>query len=284
MKHLMKFHKSTIFVFVALLMALPLTSSNTYGDGDANLDPSCGVTTADIDMGSFSAGADGTEIESSWVTGGAVAGTLEVTAGDWLGVGTLATGTVTLGGPIATETITLNGVSYTGVNGAPTDNTEFTADSTDAVAASTLASSINADTRTGTTDDISAESTGNVVIIRAATLGTGGNAITMAEAVTDARTVLDGATLSGAEAPGITHMESIATRYAITTDGSSSTGAAYSAKTPFAADTVLHVLTTSVDPGQNTRISLQVSGIGTLINLPYSGALTQTLTFTVTCV
>lgn len=273
-----------VFAFAALLMVMPLANSNAFGDGDANLDPSCGVTTTNIDMGSFSIGADGTEVETSWVTGGAVAGTLEVTAGDWLGVGTLSTGVITLTNVISTDIVTINGLAYTGVASGATEG-QFNIGGDDIITATNLASSINADTRTGVTvvaQDLTSESTGNVVIVRATVLGTTGNSIDLVSS--DSTMVVDAATLTDAEASGVTHMESTATKYAITTDGTSSTGTSYAGKTALDADTVLKVLTSTVDPAQNVRISMHISGDGTLINLPYSGALTQTLSFTVTCV
>ena len=272
-------------LFAGLLMALPLVNSNAFGDGDANLDPSCGVTVPPtINLGSFSAGADGVELESIMVTGGAVAGTLEVTAGDWLGVGTLATGFLTLTNVIATDVITLNGLVFTAVAGAPSAG-EFQVGADDSATASNLATAITGDARTGITvasQDQSGEATGNIVIVRATVLGTTGNSIDLVSS--DTTIVASSATLTGAEAPNVVHMESTATKFVITTDNTASTGTAYSAKTAFEADTVLKVMTTTIDPAVNARMSLQVSGIGTLINLPYSGALTQTLSFTVTCI
>jgi len=283
-----KYTQPTIFVFAALLMVMPLANSNAFGQstGISNLNPSCGIDVpGSIDMGSISDGADGIEEVISTINAtGTQSSILDVVAGDWEGVGSNATGVVTLVNVASSETITLNGLVYTAVTGTKSGNTQFSIDTSDSAAATDLTASINADTRSGTTDDISAEVFDNVIVVYAATVGTGGNAITMAEAVTDAGTTVSGSTLSGAENAGIVHMQAETTKYAITTDSTSSTGATYAQKTNFAADSVSKVLSSTVTPANEVSLSLQVSGDGTLENMSYSGTLTQTLTFTATCI
>ncbi|WP_371503712.1 hypothetical protein [Nitrosopumilus adriaticus] len=279
-------NRIVVFAFATLLMAMPLANS-AFADGDATLDPTCGVTIpGTISLGSFSAGADGTEVESSMATTGSQAGTLELSASDWTGVGQNARGSVLLVGVVATETITINGLVYTAVAGAKADNTQFSIDTSMVAAATDLAASINADVRAGTLNDVSATSTENLVFLEQTVVGTGGDATTLAEAVADAGTLISGATFTGGENSGVVHMQSEVTRYVITTDGTASTGVAYASKTPIEVASTNKVLTIPAeltDPAQNVRLSLQVSGDGTLENLPYDGVLQQTLTFTVTC-
>ena len=275
-----------VFAFAALLMAMPLANS-AFADGDASLDPTCGVTIPpSIDLGSFSAGADGTEVESSMATTGSQQGTLELSASDWTGVGQPARGQILMVGAIAGDTVTINGLLYTGVDGARSDDTEFSVDTSDAATATDLAAAITADSRSGTLDDVTATSTENLVFLESTVVGTGGNAITLVETVANTGTLVSDATFANGEATGVVHMQSEVTKYNITTDGTASTGVAYASKTAIDIASTNKVLTTPgslTDPAQNVRLSLQVSGDGTLENLPYDGALVQTLTFTVTC-
>jgi hypothetical protein len=79
------------------------------------------------------------------------------------------------------------------------------------------------------------------------------------------------------------HMLSSVTKYAITTDGSSSAGTLYSEKIPLASKNVEHVLTTTATPKYDISLSLQISGDDTLYGMPYTGLLFQTLTFISEC-
>ena len=75
---------------------------------------------------------------------------------------------------IATDLLIVNGLTYTGVDGAKNDNTEWIADSTDEAAVIDIADSIN--DRDG--DNVIATAEGTTVSIRAVAEGTVGNAIT----------------------------------------------------------------------------------------------------------
>lgn len=274
-----------IFAFASLLLAMPLANS-AFADGDANLDPTCGVTTpTTIDLGSFSLGADGGNVESSMATTGSQAGTLEVVAGDWLGVGQPSRGSILLVGVATGDSFTINGLAYNAVATLGVAG-DFVPGATDTLTATALEAVIDADVRSGTTDDVVSTADENMLFLEAVTVGTAGDAITLVETVSDAGTLISGATFSGGEATAVKHMESTATKYTITTDGSISTGQTYAQKTALAADTVLKVLTIPAEltaPGTNVRMSLQISGVGTLLALPYDGALDQTLAFTVSC-
>ena len=148
-------------------------------------------------------------------------------------------------------------------------------------AATDLAASINS------RDAAAMDATGqlNAVLLRTDARGTAGNAFTLTEGVANAGTTVfpTGGTLGGAEAAGVVHMQSEATKFVITTDGSTNAGIAYSAKNPIGQAAVNTLLTANVDTDQDVRLYMQISGDGTLENLPYDGALTQVLTFTVTC-
>jgi len=273
-------NKISIMMFTAILVAWPLTATNAFGDGDATLDADCPVTIpASINMGNFAIGADGTEVLSTMATDGTVGGTLELSAGDWKGVGTSAKGTIVVVGIVATETVTVNSLVYTAVAGAKSGNTQFSIDTSDTATATDLAASINS--RDGAA--VTAVQQLNAILLKADTLGTGGNSFTLAETVTDAGTTISGATFAGAEATGVVHMQAEATKFVITTDGTTNAGVAYASKTAIGVDGVNTLLTANVDIANDVKFYMHISGVGTLEALPYSGALTQVLTFTVTC-
>ncbi len=108
---------------------------------------------------------------------------------------TFSTGTAQCISVIAGNTLVANGVTYTAVDGAKTNNTEFSADTGDNECAADLKDSIENDTRPGTLGDISAEVTTNTVTITTDVLGVGGDVITLEE--TGGNITLSGALLSG---------------------------------------------------------------------------------------
>jgi len=267
-------------MFAASLMSMPFANVDVFGDGDATLDPSCPVTIpGSINMGSFSIGTDGTEVLSTMATPGTVGGTLELSAGDWKGVGSSAKGTIVVVGIVATETVTVNSLSYQAVAGAKSGDTQFSIDTSDTAAATDLAASINS--RDGAA--VTATQNLNAILLKADTVGTAGNAFTLAEDVADAGTTVSGATFAGGEASGVVHMQAEATKFVITTDGTTNAGITYANKNAIGVDGVNTLLTANVDVANDVKLYMQISGVGTLENLPYSGALTQVLTFTVTC-
>lgn len=77
------------------------------------------------------------------------------------------------------DNVTVNGLLYTAVAGSKSDFTEFTMSGTDAVNATDLAHSIHNDTRSGSSGDLSASSSGAIVTATTDVSGTGGNAITL---------------------------------------------------------------------------------------------------------
>lgn len=106
-----------------------------------------------------------------------------------------ASATATLTSAIATDAVTFNGLLYTAVSGTPSAG-EFDIDTSDTLAAASLANAINIDVRVGTiATGISATSASAVVTMTAVATGIGGNAITVTSA--DGTIVISAAVLSG---------------------------------------------------------------------------------------
>jgi hypothetical protein len=128
------------------------------------------------------------------VSGGSTFATGTVTFATAL-ANAFATGTAQCTSVIATDTCTVNGLTYTAVAGAKSDNTEFSIDTGDTACALDLADSIDNDTRSGTTGDVSAISATDTVTITTDVEGTAGNAITLAQ--TGGTITLSGAVFTG---------------------------------------------------------------------------------------
>ena len=95
--------------------------------------------------------------------------TMEISSSDTDDVG-VAQGTLTLVSAIAGDVATVNGLVYDAVAGAAADFTEFSIDTSDTAAATSLAAAITGDTRTGTTvptADTYADSSAGVVTVKA---------------------------------------------------------------------------------------------------------------------
>jgi hypothetical protein len=108
---------------------------------------------------------------------------------------TAATGTITAASVLAADTTTINGLVYTAVAGVKADSTEFSIDGTDTDVAEDLASSITADTRSGTVGDLSATFLAAVVTATSTLEGTAGNVVTLVSS--NARLTVSGSTFSG---------------------------------------------------------------------------------------
>ncbi len=109
-----------------------------------------------------------------------------------------ATGTAQCTTVLADDTITVNGLLYTAVSGTPAED-EFDIDTGDDETATSLATQITADTRSGTLNDVTATATTDTVTMTQTVTGVGGNATTLAQ-VGDTIT-LSGATFSGGSDP-----------------------------------------------------------------------------------
>ncbi len=276
--------KSILFVFAlaAMLVAWPLTAQQAYaGETDASLDADCPVNfPATLSFSAFAIGVEGAEeVISAMSTGGTKAGNLRIDAEDWKGDGQADDGSVTFQGVGIGDIAIVNGITYTGIAGTPSDNITFEADAGDVAAATSLTEEINA----GDGTDLTATATLNTVLIL--DNADGDNSKTLS--TTDApRVVVSAANLEGGEANDVVHMLAEDTHYLVTSTGTPpSTGSSYASKLSLNSDAVgdLVVLGTT-DRDQPVNFIFHITGVGTLIALPYSGTLTQELTVDVTCV
>lgn len=270
-----------VFAFAAMLMAMPLANSNAFGDGSSDLDNVCGFTTTNpFSFGDFANGATVTEQTVSFpavasTTGSAI---FTVAATDWIGDGDRSSGTMTITTSTDAQTVIVGGITYTAKD-SPSTGTEFQSTASGAVAsAQSLAEKVRANDSTmrATTDGA------NIVTFAAETRGSGGDSKTLT-AGTSTSVAVSGATLSGGGSNAVKHMEGEVTKFKITSDGTSSSGVAYASKTAFNVAGVTKDMIGSTDPDNSLAISLEITGVSTVINLPYDGPLTQTLTFTVIC-
>jgi len=108
---------------------------------------------------------------------------------------TFSTGTAQCTSVIAGDEVVINGLTYTAVDGAKTDNTEFSADTGDNECAADLADSVNNDVRVGTLGIVSASPTTDTVTLTSDQLGTAGDPTTLTQ--TGGTITLSGATFSG---------------------------------------------------------------------------------------
>lgn len=92
---------------------------------------------------------------------------------------TFSTGTVTCATAIQGNTAVINGLTYTGVDGAPADFTEFSVDTGNNETATSLAAAVNGDARSGTLGDVSASPSSAVVTLTSDVAGAAGDATTL---------------------------------------------------------------------------------------------------------
>ena len=277
----MNYTKNTaIFAFVALLMALPLVSSNAFGAGEVTIPGTCGFTApAAIDMGTLTSNVIGTETAAfAFGTTGSTFGSLEVSAGDWLAAGSSAVGSISLDTVIITDAVLVDDQTFT-ATAATQDSTNFIVGGTDIVTAANLATAINLNAL----DDATATATENVVLVRTVTLGTAANSVVLSTG--DTTITIGAGGFGGAVAATTKVMESEVTRFSITITGVDPVTSAYADKSneamplDTAGDLVLVPLT---DPAFDTKMRFHLTGVGTIL-IPYSGDLTQTLTFSAVC-
>lgn len=114
--------------------------------------------------------------------------------------GTKATATFTLINVVAGNEVIVNGIVYTGVDGVKANNTQFSVDTSDALATIDLADSITNDDRVGITIptmDVDASPATNVVTVTAKTAFALGNSIDISSGagtiVASSATLLTGA-------------------------------------------------------------------------------------------
>lgn len=282
--------KSILFVlaFAAMMLAWPMTAQTAFADGStSSLNLACGVTTpGTIAFGSFSLDTPPAAQEfNDMAKLGAEIGTFDVEATDWLGVAQRSSGAILVVGAVATNVVTVNGLIYTA--GATNDANTFIPGATDAATAITLAAAINANAETGldeATHDVDATAVGTTVLLRSDVADADGDNIGVIQTVGTGTLVASAATLLNGEDAGVIHMLASNTHYTVTVDGSSSTGEIYSVKKALAATGVDLSLAPQTEATTNLQMTLEISPLtAEMLNLPYNGALSQTLTFTSLC-
>lgn len=282
--------KSILFVLAigAMMLAWPLTAQTAFADGStSSLNLECGVTTpGTIAFGSFSLDTPPAQQEFNDMEKlGAEIGTFDVEATDWLGVAQRASAAITVLSPIVGDVFTYETITVT-VSATTDDADNFQLGATDAATAILLAAAINlnADAGDEATVDVDAVAVGTTVILRSDITGIAGNDVNIAQTTGTATLVASSATLINGEDTGVIHMLASNTKYTITVDGSSSSGDNYAAKTNLAATGVDLSLASQTESTTNLQMSLEINpSTANMLNLPYNGALTQTLTFTSLC-
>ncbi len=265
-----------VFAFAALLFVMPLATPNAVAtEGQANLLATCGfdIPPAIIDMGTLIAGSDGSEVEVTLIHAGSGSTYLEVVPLDWFGTGVSSTGTITIvSQPVGTvDNTTVGGIEYNAgfsyILGADTTET-----------ATNFAAAIDADT------DFTATSSGNEVYVVYNTPGIAGDLIVFTTISPSAITLTGSGTLENGADPEV-HLDASVTKYDYVNNGDTALATSdYTAdKATVGASSNTHEVFATSDPDHNVVIQFQLSADGTLLNMPYSGALTQDLTFTYDC-
>lgn len=276
-------NSTIVFAFVAMMMAAPLSISNAFGDEiDANMDNTCGFDTsslAGLDFGTFdptdseSGNALEQEVQLTPVTDTSASARVQITVADWFGVGTRASGTLTMSSDIgAGIDVVLGSNTYSSISGA-TSGLNFQSDGNAVADAQELATAIRA---ADSTVNVSTSGT-NVVTIENIIRGTAGNSVTLTGAVgvtasdttlttgdNTPQLIMDGETTKFDLNVGSTASDTYANKVAVVTLGSS------------------QEVLGGTDPEQNIFIAMEIDPVtATFQNLPYDGPLTQEITITV---
>lgn len=283
-----------VLAFASIMVAMPFSTANSKAFAEettALIVGSCGYNVpASLAFASITPGTT-TTLSASFTDWSVVAdkngsSRILVEGSDWVGLGDRAEGSITVVGIAEDETVEVRGVTYTAKD-APSLATEFLSGATnDLDSAESLATKIRANdslVRTSTSGT-------NVVTIQAETRGNGlgspQNGYSLAEAVTDAGTLVSGANLSGGGSNVQTHLVAENTKYAITTDNTAPTttyGSMTAFKTAAAAAVAPKEMIGGTDVSNPIKLNLGIDVTSALTNLPYEGTITQTLTFTITC-
>lgn len=270
------------------------TNATTFLNDSCGLDIRKGINLGTINMGLISP-----EITTIIKTSGTVNSELSIRADDWREGETRSTVVLTVTNintlnPDDQRIFFVNGIMYVGIDDITKlgeHNGFFTLDrSSDENTAASIAHAINGNNRIRHLADVPeqfifAKAVGNQVFLTASVPGVSGNDVSTWVGISSSILFnFDSEFMYGGYAgTNPEHMLSSVTRYTITVDGSSSTGIPYSEKISFPSKGVSHVLTTNASPAKNINLSLQISGIDTLFDMPFSGPLFQDLTFTSSC-
>ena len=283
---------SFVFVFAAMLMAMPFATGTAFAETTtALIAGSCGYNVpSTLAFATITPGTTTTLSASftdwSVVTDKNGSSRILVEGSEWVGLGDRAQAKITITQIDEDENVVVRGVTYLAKD-TPVGATEFqsTTGATAIQSAESLASKIRAN------DSLLRLSTGgtNVVTIQAETAG---NALTQNDYTftsTGTTVTLDPSDNSfGGGALNVdTHLVAENTHYDITTDGSAAdtTYATMSAfKTAVDAAVAPQEMIGGTDVNFPLKVNLAIKvDAGALINLPYEGTITQTLTFTITC-
>lgn len=222
-----------VFAFAAMLLVMPLTASNVYGDGESSVDPDCGYDIpSNIAMGTIVRGSVGTEAAQTVFTaqetnGLGAAFSVKATT-NWVGAGDRASGTITLVDIANTETVTVGTNAYEGKTSGASGGQEFnisttsTADQDDAEAIALLINALDTTVRATTSGT-------SVITILAETRGSAGDSIALA--TTSGTSSVSAANLANGGDNIADHLLADATAVNVKVDESASdTGVAFASK------------------------------------------------------
>ncbi len=303
--------RNTTFVimFAAMMMAMPLASSNVFADvttNSANLDAECGFDFSDasIDFGNIQRGDSAADIGEKIVTIPTIpsatgSSKITVTTTSWnsVGGGASAQGSLNLVGVETGTAVTVGNNIYTATNadgqvitseivtdGDGVETTEETIDTPingfivsgedvdDATALSNAINTLDSQTFTSTTTD-------NTVSIVVNQAGTEGNSIPLSADNNDVVVT----PFAGGTTEDVIIMEGETTRFSFSGDGSDVSGS-YDDKQQSAIPGNKLVVLSGTDPTQSLLMSIMIDPISAdFFNLPYSGSIAQEMTIDVSC-
>ncbi|MCV0409924.1 hypothetical protein [Nitrosopumilus sp.] len=281
-----------VIAFAALMMTIPFATGTVFADEiDANLDANCGFSTsalAGLDFGSFTADQDAAtvgeqEVQLTPVPDTVASARVSVTVDDWFGVGTRASGTITLASAAVGDTVTIGTTDYDAIAG-PTSGTNWDQRGDDIADAAELAAAIRGNE--GTVYKVSTAGT-NVVTVNTVSRGTAQNTVVLSEDTTGSTIITrDSAAststnvLNGAVDTPQLIMDGETTKFDMNV-GSTASNTYNNLRSVITLGTAQEVLG-GTNPAQNIFFALQIDpASATFSNLPYDGALTQEITVTV---
>lgn len=291
-------NRTVVITFAALLMVMPLASSNVFAtehrnndmEGTADLLAVCGIFVSEnIDFGQIAPGVDSKEVDASVTTrNSSIDGFgISVTGSDWIGTDSgPASGEITVSNVLVGNTVVIGDITYIAVaqgealNPVTPTSAEFNINSENDVTTVNLASAISS-ADAGTTMTISQPKDGKFTVT-AIEVGDSGNSILFASESNPSTISVSGSgTLEGGT-DGVTHLLADVTKFSFTTDGTTVEASDYASKTSSLGVTPVD-LTTDAQIDQNIALKFQITTFDTLKAMPYSGDLTQQITFTTTC-
>lgn len=268
-----------VFAFAAMLMAWPLVGTNAFADGEGIISGTCGFTEpSSIDFGTISRGTVGTETGDSWAALGSETGNIDLDAGDWFDLGDRGVGDLDHDGTdiTTTATVVIGTETFTATSGG-SGAFNFDYDGNAAADFAALQAAISTDSVF-----VTAVLTSSTLIdLTAVARGTAGN---LALSTTGTTGITDTDLTGGGDNP-VVHLQAEVTKLYFTVDGTDPlTVQNYAGKTAIGASGVDTEIVTLTSPNFPLRTAFQITGVDpALENLPFSGSLVQTLTFTVTC-